>query len=92
MDEGLSLLHLVLKFDWYDKIASGEKTVEYREPSEYWNSRLQNKHYDLVRFQRGYYKNPPSMIFEVEKISLWYGANDLNLPKVWAIKLGERIE
>lgn len=92
MDEGLSLLHLFLKFDWYDKIASGEKTVEYREPSEYWNSRLQNKRYDLVRFQRGYYKNPPSMIFEVKKISLWHGANDLNLPKVWAIKLGERIE
>ena len=29
-----------LKREWYDKIASGEKTVEYREVSEHWISRL----------------------------------------------------
>ena len=29
-----------LKREWYDKIASGEKTVEYRKISEHWISRL----------------------------------------------------
>lgn len=33
-------LHLVLKSKWYDKIASGEKTSEYRKCSHYWNKRL----------------------------------------------------
>ena len=29
-----------LKREWYDKIASGEKTVEYREIKVYWAKRL----------------------------------------------------
>lgn len=91
MNEDLTVLHLVLKFDWFDKIASGEKTTEYRECSEHWNKRFENNHYDLVRFQRGYYKNPANMLFEVKSIKKWHGSNDLNLPCVWAIELGERI-
>lgn len=31
-----------LKKEWYDKIRSGEKTVEYREAKRYWIRRLQN--------------------------------------------------
>lgn len=33
-------LHLVLKSYWYDLIASGEKTEEYREIKPYWEKRL----------------------------------------------------
>lgn len=33
-------LHLVLKSKWFDKIASGKKTSEYRECKPYWNKRL----------------------------------------------------
>lgn len=29
-----------LKKEWYDKIASGEKTVEYRNVTDHWASRL----------------------------------------------------
>lgn len=36
----MKTLHLVLKHKWYDKIASGEKTSEYRACSPYWNKRL----------------------------------------------------
>ena len=36
----MKILHLVLKSVWYDKIASGEKTSEYRECTPYWNKRL----------------------------------------------------
>ena len=33
-------LHLVLKGKWYDMIASGEKTEEYRETKKYWIKRI----------------------------------------------------
>ena len=33
-------LHLVLKGKWYDMIASGEKTEEYREAKPYWIKRI----------------------------------------------------
>ena len=36
----MKTLHLVLKGHWYDKIASGEKTSEYRACTPYWNKRL----------------------------------------------------
>ena len=88
----LTVLHLVLKYEWFDKIAAGQKTVEYRECSDHWNQRLYNKRYDLVRFQRGYYKNPANMLFAIKRIHKWHGANDLNQPVVWAIELGERID
>ena len=36
------ILHLVLKRKWYEMIASGEKTEEYRALTPYWASRLNN--------------------------------------------------
>lgn len=36
----MKTLHLVLTGHWYDKIASGEKTSEYRACTPYWNKRL----------------------------------------------------
>jgi hypothetical protein len=35
-------LHLTLKKQWWDMIASGEKLEEYREIKPYWTSRLCN--------------------------------------------------
>lgn len=32
-----------LKKEWYEKIKSGEKTVEYREVKDYWNKRFRNE-------------------------------------------------
>lgn len=93
INAGLNLLHLVLTYPWFDKIARGEKTTEYRECSDHWNKRFENNHYDLVRFQRGYYKDrPANMLFEVKNIHKYHGPNDLNLPCVWAIELGMRID
>ena len=34
------MLDLVLKSEWFDKIKSGEKTVEYRELKPYWQKRI----------------------------------------------------
>jgi hypothetical protein len=36
----MKVLHLTLKKKWFDMIASGEKTEEYREIKAYWASRL----------------------------------------------------
>ena len=36
----MKTLDLVLKKKWFDMIASGEKTEEYREIKPYWESRL----------------------------------------------------
>jgi hypothetical protein len=38
--EHADTLHLVLKGKWYDMIASGEKTEEYREMKPYWIKRI----------------------------------------------------
>lgn len=35
------MLIFILKNYWYDKIASGEKEIEYREVKPYWSKRLE---------------------------------------------------
>ena len=98
----MKTLHLVLKHKWYDKIASGEKTSEYRECSPYWNHRfagdkdstrihLRQFVYDKVVFHKGYTNE--TMLFEIKSIRLLENQpNDLNVDKCWEIKLGKRIK
>lgn len=83
-------LFLVLKYEWFDLIESGQKTSEYREIKPFWDKRL-NKHYDTVTFQRGYSKNPCRMTFKILEITKTTLPNDLKKEKVYEIKLGERI-
>ena len=89
-------LNLVLTYKWFDKIKSGEKTVEYRACSEYWDNRFKypkNENYDEVRFQRGYTKNAEKIVFYIRTcIYRSDKPNDLNLPKAWVIELGDRIK
>lgn len=59
-----STLELTLKKQWFDMVASGEKREEYREPSKWILSRLENKHYDAVRFRNGYNANSPVCVCE----------------------------
>ncbi len=72
------ILHLTLTKEWFSKIASGEKTEEYRAITEYWEKRLfvntdkgQPKQYDIIQFRNGYQKNPPTM--EIEWRACWIG-------------------
>lgn len=60
----MNTLYLTIKRKWFDMILSGEKTEDYREIKDYWNSRLK----DPSRFQRvvlrnGYSKTAPSAVF-----------------------------
>lgn len=36
------MLNFILKKNWYEKIKSGEKTIEYREVKPYWTKRFRN--------------------------------------------------
>lgn len=53
----MKTLNLVLKGKWYDMIASGEKTEEYREINPYWEKRLledyeaMKRDYEMLMFR-----------------------------------------
>ena len=53
----MKILHLVLIGKWYDMIASGEKTEEYRDLTPYWCNRLVQKY--GVKFWKGIFENNP---------------------------------
>lgn len=55
----MKILHLTLKKKWFDLIASGKKTMEYRKDKPYWQKRLLDelgfsKPFDIIRFKNGY--------------------------------------
>lgn len=58
------ILHLTLKKQWFDLVASGEKKYEFRKPSKWIASRLVGKEYDAIKFTNGYGKNKPSVQVE----------------------------
>ena len=57
----MKILHLTLKKNWFELIASGKKTIEYRGYKPYWERRLLKKKFDEVHFRNGYSKNSPFM-------------------------------
>ncbi len=63
-------LFLILKGGWYNLIASGEKSIEYRSYNKYWKMRLENKNFKEVVFQLGYSKNAPRMKFSINRIEI----------------------
>ena len=71
----MNILHLTLKKHWFDLIASGQKTEEYREIKPYWTSRLMTdathfKHYDAVRFRNGYQRDAPEILVKCKRITI----------------------
>jgi hypothetical protein len=86
------ILHLTLKKQWFDMIASGVKREEYRERKPYWNKRL-SKHYDIVQFRNGYRKDSPTMRFEIKEVLTSLGIVEWGAPVaeiVYIIRLGNR--
>lgn len=97
-------LHLTLKKEWFDMIANGIKTEEYREIKPYWTKRLVNsedernegkgyyKKYDKIEFKNGYGANVPTMEVELLLISEGspYGAwIGEYIPRVYRLHLGK---
>ena len=79
------ILHLNLFRKYFDQIAEGTKTIEYRDKTDYWKKRLENREYDVIKFRNGYAKNAPTMLVE-------YKGLNLGNPFAYEIQLGKIIE
>ena len=85
------VLHLTLKKQWFDMIASGVKKEEYREEKPYWHKRL-SKHYDIIVFKNGYAKDSPVINVELLGIQRSLGILEWGAPEnktVYILKLGK---
>ena len=100
IDKGKRILYLTLTKHWFDLIASGDKTNEYREQKPYWEKRLLEKDgtpkvFDIVRFRNGYSKGCPTMDVEFKGITLFNGERRVEehgyllYPKTIVIELGK---
>ena len=48
------ILYLIVVKEVWDRIVSGDKTIEYRDCGEYWDKRIKNRSYDYMRITNGY--------------------------------------
>lgn len=55
--------------DYFSQILRGEKTIEYRDLTEYYEKRLENKTFDTIHFNNGYGKNRPFIVAECKGIT-----------------------
>ena len=85
MKDEQKILHLNLYRKYFDEIAEGTKTIEYRDKTDYWKRRLENKEYDVIKFRNGYRKDAPIMLVE------YVGLNVGN-PFSYEIQLGKVLE
>lgn len=58
------ILQLNLHREFFQRIADGTKTEEYRDKTEYWKTRLEGREYDVIRFRNGYGPDVPEMDVE----------------------------
>ena len=90
----MRILHLTLKKQWFDMIASGEKREEYREMKPYWDKRLMcaKDKYDAIQFRNGYTKSAPKVTVELKEILSGLGIVEWGAPEgqqVYILRLGE---
>ena len=87
----MKILHLNLYRKYFDAIANGTKLFEYRQTTDYWKKRIEDKEYDMIKFRNGYAKNAPTMLVEYKGYSkvirTGYGNGE-----EYEIKLGKIIE
>lgn len=57
-------LQLNLHRRFFDEIAAGEKTTEWRDRTDYWARRLEGRDYDQINFRNGYAADAPEMVVE----------------------------
>ena len=77
------ILHLNLYRKYFDAIADGTKTTEYRDKTDYWKKRIEGKEYDIIKFRNGYAKDAPTMLVEY---------NGYDITDRYEIKLGKITE
>ena len=64
-------LYLIVYKEVMERIFSGEKTIEYRECTKYWDKRLKDKQYRFMRITNGYGNaTRPYIIMEYKPIGI----------------------
>ena len=86
----MKVLHLILKKQWFDMIASGEKKEEYREVKPYWTTRLIHNDFDVIHFRNGYASDAPTMTIDLISIDVGLGNQEWGSGSkpVYILKLG----
>lgn len=74
---------LILKKQWFDMIESGQKTIEYRDATDYWLKRIVNRTIKIIHFRHGYASDARRMIFRCNAVHQKQAVIELHL--------GERI-
>ena len=69
----MKILHLTLKKQWFDMIASGEKREEYRVIKKYWTARIFLRDYDVIKFRNGYRPDSPTLTVEYKGYTTGFG-------------------
>jgi len=75
------VLHLNLFRKYFDEIAEGTKIIEFRDRTDYWKKRLENREYDVIKFRNGYAKGAPTMLVEYKGYTI-SGEYELKLGKI----------
>ena len=84
----MKILHLNLFKKYFDQIAEGTKTIEYREKTDFWKKRIENREYDVIQFRNGYAKIAPTMLVEYKGYTI--GLTEVG--EEYELKLGKIIE
>ena len=87
------ILHLNLYRKYFDEIAEGTKTIEYREKTDYWKKRIEKREYDVIKFRNGYTKDAPTMLVEYKGYIIgpnpWGEQYELKLGKIIEVNYNE---
>ena len=82
------ILHLNLYKKYFDAIADGTKTTEYRDKTDYWKKRIEGREYDIIKFRNGYTKDAPTMLVEYKGYNIGE-EYELKLGKVTEVNYGK---
>ena len=79
----MKILQLNLFRKYFNQIAEGTKTIEYRDKTDYWKKRIEGKEYDIIKFRNGYATDAPTMLVEY---------NGYDITDRYEIKIGKITE
>ena len=82
------ILHLNLYRKYFDAIADGTKTTEYRDKTDYWKKRIEDKEYDIIKFRNGYAIDAPTMLVEYKGYDIT-DRYELKLGKITEVNYGK---
>lgn len=84
------VLKLPVNDNWYDLILDGMITVDYRDRTPFWKSRLEGKEYDVVEFYHRFNRSKRPIRYKF--IGITKGRIKMHQYPVYFIQFGEKIE